>query len=379
MGRVCLLAPSLSSADAMGTDVGGMHRALTARGIETHAFAEHWTPDLPFTARPFAGYARYAQAADTVTIYHLTTSWQRGAQQFLDSRGPKVLRYHNITPAHFFAPYSAAMARACREGRRETAALVTSGRLALLLADSAFNRDELVCLGAPLERCVIVPPLHAVETLCETPATVTLLERFLDGALNVLFVGRVVPNKGHRHLLGVLAAYRRLFSRPLRLIVGGEQQPYCATYHEELRWLARGLRVADAVVWTGRVSAADLRAYFLLAHAFLIMSEHEGFCVPAVEAMAQSVPVVAHDAGAVAETLGGAGIVLDGLDYDQYAAALELIVTRPAVRDALIARGRQRARTTFDRSHLAQQILAAICPLLGDAAPIGAAGSAPLA
>jgi glycosyltransferase involved in cell wall biosynthesis len=364
MGRVCLLAPSFLSGDALGHEIAGMFAALAERGIETHVLAQQWAADIALPVEPLDRYATYARQSDTLSIYHLTTSWPIGCKRLLDSAGPKVVRYHNITPAHFMEPYCAAMARACREGRREMALLAQGGRIDLFLSDSRFNQAELLRLGVPADRSVVLPPLHPASQLSETPAAVAVLERFLDQTYNILFIGRVVPNKGHRHLLGVLAAFQRLFARPVRLIVVGELQTLFAEYHEELHLLARGLRVADKVVWTGKVPAADLKAYCLLAHAFLVMSEHEGFCVPIVEAMANGIPVVAHHAGAVPETVGDAGIVLSGLDYDHYAAALALLFEESSVRDALVARGHERVRAEFDTASLGGLLIDALQPLL---------------
>ena len=368
MGRVCLLLPSVSEGDALGHDVAGMFETFRAHGIETHVHAHRSPGRTRLPVDSMRRYARCARQPDTVSIYHLTTTWRAGCDHFLSSVGPKVLRYHNVTPPRFFAPYSETLARACALGFSETARIVKSGRVDLYLAASAYNRDELVQLGAPAERCGSLPPFNAIPKLDETPAAIPVLERYLDGSSNILFVGRVVPNKGHRHLLGVLAALRRTVVRPLRLILVGDLQPTCAAYYQELVALARRLAVDDAVVWTGKVASDELKAYWLLAHAFLVMSEHEGFCVPIVEAMAFGVPVIAHRAAAVAETAGDAGIVLDGLDPILYAAAVETILTRPEVHDALAARGRARVRQAFDPPRLAERLVEQVVPLLAQPA-----------
>jgi glycosyltransferase involved in cell wall biosynthesis len=186
-----------------------------------------------------------------------------------------------------------------------------------------------------------------------------------------------VPNKGHAHLLRVLAAYRRLFRRPVRFLFVGELDGRVPRYHEELRQLAEEARVADAVVWSGRVGGAELKAYFLLAHAFLVMSEHEGFCVPIVEAMAHSVPVVAFGSNAVRETVGDGGIVLDSLDYDDYAAALEIMFSQAQQRTALLRRGRQRVVQRFAIDQLSRRLMQLLAPLLPPRATPTTAAAAP--
>jgi glycosyltransferase involved in cell wall biosynthesis len=364
MATVCLLLSTFSTGDAVGNDVAGMYAALRALGVDTHIFADHCDSDCQLPVEPFERYAAHEGRSDTITVYHQSISWSAGARRFLRSAGPKVVRYHNITPAAFFEPYCREIAHACDSGRRETEALVCSDRVDLFLAASSHNLRELERLGAPAARCRRLPPLHAVDDLLRIAPSLPTLERYVDRSANVLFIGRVVPNKGHRHLLGVLAAFRRLFPRPVRLFIVGDLQASLNGYQQELRELAQALGVADRVVWTGKVSAAELKAYLLLAHAFLVMSEHEGFCVPLVEAMAHSIPVVAYRVGGVAETVGDAGILLDGLDYDQYAAALEVVISRPDIRDALITRQQHWVCQQFASDVLAQQFVAAIARFL---------------
>ena len=354
--------------DAVGHDVAGMFAVLQEKGVETHIVAQEWAPDVTLPVEPFDQYEKYAQQPSTVSIYHHSTSWEAACRRFLAAAGPKVLRYHNVTPPAFFAPYSPSLATETHLGRRQTEVLVRSGRIDLFLGDSSYNLQELEALGASASRCHPLPPFHTLRDLSSVPAPVPLLERYLDGTYNVLFLGRVVPNKGHHHLLGVLAAFRRLFLRSIRLFIVGDLDPRFHAYHQELYALAQGLRVADAVAWTGKVSQEELKAYFLFAHAFLVMSEHEGFCVPVVEAMAHSIPVVAYASSAVAETVGDAGVVLQGLDYDHYAAALELLFSRPDLRDAVIARQQRRLAEHFAASVLSEQFWTLIAPFLGQEA-----------
>jgi glycosyltransferase involved in cell wall biosynthesis len=371
MGRVCLLVPALQPEDAIGNDVAGMYAFFRQRGVETHVLAQGWAPQAVLPVEPVARYPAYAAQRDTLSIYHHSTFWADVDAAFLAAAGPKILRYHAITPPEFFTPYCAELAHAVTQGARQTEELAGSPRVDLFLADSDHNARELQRLGAPAARCAVSPPFHVLGALAEQPADTALLERYLDGMRNVLFVGRVAPNKGHRHLFGTLAAAHRLFGGSVRLCVVGELDPRLQTYHTELAALAQGLRIADRVVMTGRVRPAQLKAYYLLAHAFLVMSEHEGFCVPVVEAMAYGAPVIAHDATAVGETVGDAGIVLGGLDYDHYAAALELVCTRADVREPLFARARRRVDDQFGAAAVAARFESALRPWLD----LGAGGA----
>jgi glycosyltransferase involved in cell wall biosynthesis len=342
-----------------------MYALLRLRGIEVHALTQDLLHNVPLPVERMTRYAAYARQPDTISIYHHSTYWAEGLAPFLDAAGPKIVRYHGVTPASFFAPYCDELAHTTAQGRRQTATLARSDRVDLFLSDSDHNRRELQELGAPPERGAVAPPFHTLTELEDLPADLTLLERYLDDTCNVLFVGRVAPNKGHRHLLGTLSAFRRLFDRPVRLFIVGHLDPRLRAYHEELTALARGLHVADAALFTGRVHAAQLKAYYLLAHVFLVMSEHEGFCVPVVEAMAHAVPVVAYTAPG--ETVGDAGLVLPGLDYDHYAAAIEIVLARADVRETLRARQRARLADRFSTAAVARQFERALAPWLGAA------------
>jgi glycosyltransferase involved in cell wall biosynthesis len=375
MATFCLLAPVVAAADAIGHDIAGMFAVLRDHGVETHLFALDGSVECGLPVEPMAAYEAHARRTDAVSIYHHSSIGGEACERFMRCAGSRVVRYHNVTPPGFFAPYCGELEEASAVGRLQTAALVQSGRLDLVLADSDYNARELIALGAPAERCRVIAPFHALATIEDQPAAVRVLERYLDGTCNVLFVGRVAPNKGHRHLLGVLSAYRKLFRRPIRLLVVGDLDPRLRSYHDQLRALAIGLGVADDVVFTGRVSDAELKAYYLLAHAFLVMAEHEGFCVPVVEAMAHAVPILAHAAAAVPETIGDAGIIVDGLDYDHYAAALELLFSRDDCRAPLIALARRRVAERFAHATLARQLSDALAPWLarrppGEPAPV---------
>ena len=363
MKAVCLLLPTLSAGDAVGHDVEGMYRVLRQRGVETHVLAEDFTSAGSIPIESLHQYTTYTKRPDVLHIYHHSIFWKDVAL-FLEARGPKVLRYHNVTPPGFFSPYSPPLAARTARGRQQTELLVRSNRVDLFLCNSHYTLRELEALGAGPASCRVQPPFHIIEELQTVPASVPLLERYSDGIHNVLFLGRVVANKGHRHLLGVIGSYRRLFSRPIRLFIVGDLDPRFQTYHEELHALAQGLRVTDQIIWTGKVTPADLKAYFLLAHAFLVMSEHEGFCVPLLEAMAYKIPIIGYAASAVSETVGEAGIMLRDLDYDLYAGALEIIFSRPELRTTLINRQQCRLRDHFSLPVLAKEFWTILSPLL---------------
>ena len=222
-----------------------------------------------------------------------------------------MLQYHNVTPAHFFAPFDPALFRLARLGRQELATL--AGRVDLALGDSEYNRRELETLG--FGPTGVFPIAVSWDRITAAPRLPALEEVLGDGLLNFLFVGRIAPNKkieDHPAARRALQALReRGLPVPLRRPVrrrpalprdaAGDDR--CSTEMPKERFL-----------FVGEVTDDELAAYYRTADVYISLSEHEGFCVPLIEAMAADVPVLAYAAGAVPDTLGGAGVVFSPKD-----------------------------------------------------------------
>jgi glycosyltransferase involved in cell wall biosynthesis len=240
-----------------------------------------------------------------------------------------VAIYHNITPAEFFLGFQPHLAGLCYHGRRELAAFAP--RTALGLGDSEFNRRELQAAG--YRRTEVLPIVLDLERYRQ-PASPVVRGLYSDGRKNLLFVGRIIPNKKIEDLLRVFAIYQRYLEPRSRLLLVGESRGF-ERYQRRLRERAAALRL-DNVVFAGHVDDDDLRAYYSVADVFLCLSEHEGFCVPLVEAMNFGVPVVAFDAGAVAETLRGGGVLLKEKQPEVVAELVHRVLTDAALRSAVM-------------------------------------------
>jgi glycosyltransferase involved in cell wall biosynthesis len=181
-----------------------------------------------------------------------------------------------------------------------------------------------------------------------------------DGRTNFLFVGRRVPNKGHRFLIDAFAAYVEHYGADSRLLLIGREDPALVSYTNQLRDQARRLGVADRVLFLGGVTESELRAYYESAHVFVVASEHEGFCVPVVEAMALGVPVVAYGTSAIPDTVGDAGLVWEEPDPFLLAESVARVARSGPVRDELVRRGRQRYGEQFGNERIAGRFLVAL-------------------
>jgi glycosyltransferase involved in cell wall biosynthesis len=255
----------------------------------------------------------------------------------LEHRGRRVLLHHNITPPAFFAGYDPEMVHICTVGSREFRRL--SGQVDLALADSEFNRRQLEEAG--FTRTGVLPIYLDFARYRQAPGPT--LDRLLDdGLTNVLFVGRLAPNKKQDDLIRLAACWKRALGPDLRLLLVGKL-PRRRHYFDALQALQYELGFTPwEVVFTGHVDHADLLACYARSHVFVSMSEHEGFGVPLVESMLMRVPVLAFDSTAVPHTLGGAG-VLFGEKRLEEVAEMAFRLARPGpLRDAVLAGQDQR-------------------------------------
>jgi len=314
--RIHQLLAALSYGDAIGNEALAIQRQLRAAGHESDIFAELVHPRVAHLARPLWEY-REVSSPDTVCIYHFSIGSASG-RLIHGASDRLVIVYHNITPARFFLGFHPHLAGLCHHGRRELEAF--SPRAELALGDSEFNRRELEEAG--FARTGVLPIVLDLS-LYDRPPSPVVRRRFDDGRVNVLFVGRVIPNKRIDDLIRSFAVFQRWLQPRSRLLLVGDTRGF-ERYLDRLRELVRELEVEE-VVFTGQVDDDELYACYRLADVFLCLSEHEGFCVPLQEAMHFNLPVIAYDAGAVRETLRGGGLLLQDKRPDMVAELLDRV------------------------------------------------------
>jgi glycosyltransferase involved in cell wall biosynthesis len=329
---------ALSYGDAIGNEALRIREILRSQGFDSEIYAESVHPEMAGKARKLWDY-RTAASADNVLILHFSIG--AGVSAFAYHLPDKILLvYHNITPARWFVPYHEHLAGLCYHGRRELAAFV--GRASLALGDSVFNRTELEAVG--FHPAGVLPLLLKPDQLAVPPSP-TVLEMFDDEKTNFLFVGRIIPNKRFEDLVKVFFIYQKYIDPDSRLILVGESKGF-ERYFDALVRLIDDLKLED-VVLTGHVDTDDLAAYYQVADLFLCLSEHKGFCVPLIEAFRFGVPVMAFEAGAVPETLGGAGVLIREKRFEEIAEMAHLLVCDPDVRQKIVA-GQYRVLENMD-------------------------------
>lgn len=340
------LSVSAAPGDAIGSEALEIRRALREAGHESDIFVELVDPRMAREVRPYQEYREVSRPENIVLLHFSMGSKVTALVQEIPDR--LVLVYHNITPAEWFAPYNLGIARSCWNGRRQLASL--KERCALALGDSEYNRQELESLGfSPTG----VLPLMMDLSRIDGPVDRLVLERFGDGRTNLLFVGRVVPNKCIEDLLRTFAYYRRYIDHRARLFVVGEYRSF-APYYDALQRLVGDLAL-DEVHFTGHVSQAELNAFYRIASCFVCTSEHEGFCVPIFEAIHSGLPVIAYAAAAIPYSTGRGLLLVKDKDPALMAEAVARILEERELRIALLARQR-RALEPLRRETLVERL-----------------------
>jgi L-malate glycosyltransferase len=328
--------PAAHRGDAIGDSARRVREILRRFGHESEIYALTIDDDLREDVRKFSeADARRGH----VTIFHFALPSPMTAA-FTNLTGIRVLQYHNITPAAFFAPYDPQMFRLAALGRQELLSLV--GRVDLALGDSEFNRQELEQLGFP--RTAVMPIAVNTDRITSAPRRPALEKILGDGLINILFVGRIVPNKKIEDHIRLAEVYKRYIDSYYRFVFVGRYDGL-PRYYAMIRALIVQYRMLpERFIFTGAVPDDDLGVYYRWADAYVSLSAHEGFCVPLVEAMAADVPVLAYAAGAVPETLGGAGMMFAPKDLEVAAEMLGTLVYDRPVRERVLEGQRRRLR-----------------------------------
>ena len=355
MTRIAILTPTLISADAVSNDVLAMQRVLNARGHEVALFADNSNVTDKDVRK--AGAAKsFLRTHDDVLIYHHSIGWERGLDVLRTAPCRKVIKYHNVTPPEFFEGISEEHEDLCRRGRDQLKEIVACDP-DLYLSASTFNKHDLLNAGSDELKTFVVAPFNHGDRLQEDEADLAVLDNYNDGSVNLITVGGVRPNKGHAALIEAFATYYYHFNGRARLFIVGAENPAFNSYTRMVRAIIDSWAIDSRVVFTGQVSDHSLKAYYLLAHALLMTSEHEGFCVPLVEAMALKVPIVAYASTAIPETAADAALVWNERDPFLLAQSIDYLLTSEDTRMALTSRGYDRYEETFSNQLIERQFL----------------------
>jgi len=328
--RVDQVIPTLASRDAIGRHTLELRELLRGMGLGSDIYYANASSDVLGEGLHIDRLGD-ADGAGRVLLYQLSIG-SPAAVAFARRPEPKLVDYHNITPVELLEPWEPSVAEELRLGRAQMRQLAPLTVFAM--ADSAYNEAELKTVG--YRATAVAPLLFDTGELGGKPDLSRLHRLEADrkrGGHDLLFVGKVAPHKAQHDLIKTLALYRRFYDPAARLrMVGG---PVGEAYSWALERLAAALGVTDAVDLPGSVTHSELIAYYRVADVFVCLSDHEGFCVPLVEAMVNGLPIVAYGAAAVPDTVGDAGLVLDSKDPLRVAAAVDRVTRDDELRGVL--------------------------------------------
>ncbi len=329
---------------AVGAHTLAVRDVLRSAGHTSEIFAADIRPACADAgARPLKAYRGGADAL----VYQMAIG-SPVADFVLARSEPLIVNHHNLTPLRYLRDWQPVAAHGVVWGRAQLRAM--AARAVLGIGDSAYNEADLIEAG--YSRTAVVPILIDFARMATARR-----EAVGSRPTTLLFVGRLAPNKAQHDIVKALAAYRRFHDPTARLVLvgGGVDEPY----GRALRRFVHALELDDAVELTGPVSDTQLAAHYAAADVFVVCSEHEGFCVPLLEAMHYGVPIVAYSSTAVPETLGNAGVLLDAKDACLVAAAVARVVDDDALRARLAVAGAQRVEA-FDVSRTGPEFVRAV-------------------
>ena len=332
--RIVQILPTLAYGDAIGNDTIALKNALNELGYETAIYAENIGAGIKNKIALSLEKMPKLTEQDVI-IYHLSTGTVLN-EKIAEYSAKKIIMYHNVTPPSFFENYDKYIYMIntwALEGVKFLA-----NQADYCLADSELNKKELIKMGYTCDIDVL-PILIPFDDYLKKPDA-AIMQKYNDGCTNIIFTGRVVPNKKQEDVIKSFCYYKKYFDSTARLFIVGSFKE-TDTYYQKLQEYVYRLGVKD-VFFTGHIRFDEILAYYKIADLFLCLSEHEGFCVPLVESMIFDVPIVAYNSSAIPSTLGGAGLLLESKDPVLVAGAMDRVIRNQKLREKIIENQRER-------------------------------------
>jgi glycosyltransferase involved in cell wall biosynthesis len=360
--KIAICHEHIFDGDAVGNDILGMARVLIELGIETCLIGENITDSITSSFSVIKEFDNLNLYQFKILIYHHSVYWERGAKLLKNFSGNVIFRYHNITPEHFFKPYSEIHYLHCMKGRMQTLEFASHFPNATWLANSEYTRLELIDQSPQLINSKVLPPFH---NHAFTPKKRSCKNQ---KAPSILFVGRIAPNKGHKSLVRIFNEYWKRYNDQANLVIIGGTDPNLAEYHNEIIELINELGISSQIHWKKNLSDIELKKCYLNSDIFLCVSEHEGFCLPLVESQSTGLPVVSTKTSAIDETLGPDQLTeiypTRKVDYLFYAKILNEIMISPVLRDQVVASGYKNFIKRFDLEIISDSFVEIIALIL---------------
>jgi L-malate glycosyltransferase len=340
--RIDQAMAGFSDGDAISHEAVILQNNFKSMGFESNIYADsaHIAPTMKDACQPLES---LSTRRSDVVIHHYSIS-SPAVDAYLSSKARKILIYHNITPAKYFMGFADDAVTSLTAAREQ---MVQAARQSdAVWAASKFDASELEAAGVRNVNVFALPFDPAVIDVQPEPY---ILNRFSDKTLkNLLFVGRIAPNKHIEDLILAFAWYNQTINPYSRLLLVGSQRS-APRYYMMLRMLANELNLTH-VCFEGFASQAGLAAYYEIADVFVCASEHEGYCLPLVEAMHKGIPVVARRTGGTPEALGGAGVLYEDLSHNELAELVHRVLTDAGLHETIVNSQKKRMTEVLGRN-----------------------------
>ena len=340
---------TMSYGDAVSNDVIALDDTLKRQGYTTGIYAENIDARLP--KKMVGKIEAIPNLSDKdIILYHLSTGTSLN-YKIKEYKGRKIIIYHNITPHHFFTGYNEGAQKLCADGEKGLAYLADSAEYCI--ADSEYNKQDMIKTGYKC-KIDVLPILIPFDDYKKTPNSDVIRKYDSDEYINILFTGRIAPNKKQEDVISAFYMYQKYYNSKARLFIVGSYGGM-ETYYKQLKEYVKELKL-DNVYFTGHIKFDEILAYYKIADYFLCMSEHEGFCVPLVEAMYFNVPIIAYDSSAIGSTLGGSGILLKDKKPLDTAGMIDYLEKNSDIRCQIIEDQKKRLED-FEHDKIERQFL----------------------
>jgi glycosyltransferase involved in cell wall biosynthesis len=326
--NVRMMASDIYPGDAIGNFTLGLYDYLTSIGLSCILYARHYdqnkTPFISDFDRVFDEIC-----SDDIVFFQFSI-YEHGVEKLSLLRNKKIVYFHGITPPDYFSDWDVATSENCRKGLLQFSSFVDYD---FFLANSNYTLLELG-RGVGESRSFaefskVLPPVLV------TTKAATMKQPRVGGG-DFLYVGRLAPHKKIVELVDWFEHYYNFTpSCTLTLVGSASAKLYHRLIIDRIKSLPRV--IADRVSIDGFVSDDQLHQHYSNADALITLSEHEGFCVPILEAISYGLPVFARNSAAIPGTLGRKNLLLDQQKLSTYAYEVYCCMNNPTQLESLLS------------------------------------------
>lgn len=356
--RVIQLLVTLQKGDAIGNLTLLLHDFFLSQGFDSQIYAYNIGSNIDKKTAQNIKYLKGIKK-DDLLIYHMCEGHEIN-DIVKCAKSKKIAVYHNTTPPVFFEQFGRELKIVQEKSQKVISELKEV--FDRCIADSEFNKQDLILMGYDKNKIDVIPVMLDFDDYKKIPDKATI-EKYNDEFVNILFVGRIVPNKKQEDIIRSFAYYHKFVNDKSRLFLIGS--PFIKDYDYTLKRYIDYLEIQDSVIMPGHSSFEEILAYYSCADIFLCMSEHEGFCVPLLEAMMFDVPIIAYNSTAIPFTLESSGVITDSKEPKEVAVLIEKIVKNDEYRMEIVNIQKKRLRD-FEPERLKKMYLNSIEKVLGE-------------